>query len=193
MRGEESRALKCVRSRTAFSPPKCVAQLTHTWPLLTSSARWLCRQQDGARTPVSPSPASLPDLTPSLQKTQMPGVRVAATPPENDTNLNSQGWLSIPGDSLTQMQMPNQLHRLSIGKKWKCGELAEGEKYILANPNQIVSREVNSGFLKVFTFRYVEINTISRYTYHKWCTEMWCVPHHRLTSRFVSYIFLSPG
>lgn len=48
---------------------------------------------------MSPSPASLPDLMLSLQKTQMPGIRVAATPPENETNLNSQGWLSIPGDS----------------------------------------------------------------------------------------------
>lgn len=77
----------------------------------------------------------------------MPGICVAATPPENETNLNSQGCLSIPGDSLTQMQMLNQLHRLSIGEKWKCGGLAEGEKYTLANPNQRVTRKVNSGFL----------------------------------------------
>lgn len=67
--------------------------------------------------------------------------------------------------------------------------LAEGEKCTLANPNQIVSREVNSGFLKVFTFRYVEINTISGYTYHKWCTEMWCIPHHRLKQICFLHIF----
>lgn len=60
---------------------------------------------------------------------------------------------SIASAALTQMQMPNQFHWISIGeKKRKRGELrlAGGGKYTIANPNQIVegTSEVNSGLLK---------------------------------------------
>lgn len=118
LRGDKSRTLKCVRSRTAFSPLKSVAQLSHTWPPLTSSVLWLWRQEAQAHDTCVPiTPGSLPDLTPSLHKDSDSRNTCGCLYPWEWSKSNSQEWLLIIHAALTPMQMPNQLHWLSIGKK----------------------------------------------------------------------------